>query len=724
MNRSSAALIFLIALLVSITASANSKIIPQAGHAPGGNNTMWTTDLTLKNNDSSATTVTLEMRTDDGGVFSRTVSLAANQSVLLQDAVNPFYFSGAGRSSWLGQLEVSSSNNISASADIHTTTAAGGTYGSSFASFDANVLSTHGYVAGLLSSARSRSNIAFANGNDTKISIDYVVRRPDGTVAATKRIEVEKRRTLQIPLANDIVTTDDQPLMLEWSASAPAYVVASIVDNASGDPTAIPSVTNGTTTLSFPIIGKTPGQLGSFWTTSVAVTSVGDSPGSITLVYQSNEGTLFTKSVSLAPHSSFRTADVNGFVGAPDGSGTLRIESTTRVVGAVRVFNTQANGATFGSAVLPQEPSVRASSIRISGVRRDADFRLNVAIANDENSGVDGTIRLFDHRAREVEAQTFHVDAHRSLQLAMNKSSDVVAGGDVLVTTKEGALVTVLASTVDNRTGDTLLTEVDQENERQTELDIRVSPFILSVNSPASFTLLSGNQTVSSVAWRFGDGGTATGPNVTHTWTSPGEYEVAADVTLTNGTVLHEREDVVVLTNGSSNSGVDFDWTPSAPSVNQTITFHVITDTTLGGSYVWTFPGGIKKSGSVVTHSFPTAGLYEVEVELERQGSVTRRTDHTVRVGSTGGDAGASIVNFTWSPIGARVGELVTFTATFDNNPAVGAVVKWRFPNDARPEGTTVKYTFNAPATYTIRVELEQPGRPSIQREKPVVISP
>jgi PKD repeat protein len=81
-------------------------------------------------------------------------------------------------------------------------------------------------------------------------------------------------------------------------------------------------------------------------------------------------------------------------------------------------------------------------------------------------------------------------------------------------------------------------------------------------------------------------------------------------------------------------------------------------------------------------------------------------------------------VNFSWSPIGARVGDVVTFTATVDKAPLTGSVLKWRFPNDSRPQGTTAKYTFTAPGSYTIRVELEQPGRTTLQREKPVVISP
>jgi hypothetical protein len=51
-------------------------------------------------------------------------------------------------------------------------------------------------------------------------------------------------------------------------------------------------------------------------------------------------------------------------------------------------------------------------------------------------------------------------------------------------------------------------------------------------------------------------------------------------------------------------------------------------------------------------------------------------------------------------------------------------VVKWRFPNDSRPEGMTMSYTFPAAGVFKVRVEIEQPGQPSIEREKNITIAP
>jgi PKD repeat protein len=66
----------------------------------------------------------------------------------------------------------------------------------------------------------------------------------------------------------------------------------------------------------------------------------------------------------------------------------------------------------------------------------------------------------------------------------------------------------------------------------------------------------------------------------------------------------------------------------------------------------------------------------------------------------------------------------VAFTASFDRQPPAGSIVKWRFPDNSRPEGTSATYTFAKAGTYTVRVQIEQPGQPSIEREKDVTVAP
>jgi hypothetical protein len=712
----------------TITISASTRIIPVAGHLPGANGTVWTTDVSLTNKSGSAAMVDLVFHPEDGIARTRSLTLGASESMLLDDAVAPSKFAGANPSSWLGQLEVRSTSEVWASAHIFTQQPSGGTFGSTYDAIDPTVLSTSGSIAGLVHSSKYRSNVAFTNPNDQVILIDYTLRREDGSIAATRHLGLPPHSTRQLSIGDDVAASpDDQRLALSWSANGRGYAVGSIIDNKSGDPTSAPSVSRDATSLFFPVVGKTTGINETFWSTSLAVASSSDSAGSVTLAYlDSGTGQTFTKTAAIAPRGTLKMDDVNAFLSAPDGTGSLRIMSTTALVGAVRVFNTQADGSTFGSAIPPQDDVVRATNVKIDGVRRDDDYRLNVAIANDDSKAADGRVRLFDDHGGEVENEPFHVEHGKSIQVAMSRGEHNVHAGRVEVEIENGVPVTVVASNIDNRTGDTLHHESEQENERQNELEIEANPKTAAVGALFTFSLGHASSNVTGAIWNFGDGKTATGTTTTHTYSSEGEFEVLVQVTLAGGAVIRDCEDVHVTGSGTGNPGtIDFTYAASAPAAGQEVVF-TASGATGGGTFQWKFPGDVRKSGNVVTFTFAAAGSYEVELELEHGAATTLHVTHIVTVGggSTGGGPNVSSIDFSWSPQAPKPGLTVSFTATFDKQPPAGSVVKWRFANNSRPEGTTASYTFETAGTYEVRVEIEQPGRPSIEREKNVTVTP
>jgi len=715
--------------LTATTATfASTRIIPVAGHLPGANGTAWTTDVSLTNRTASVVTIDLIFRPEDGVARTRSLTLGANESTLLEDAVGPTRFSGTNPSAWLGQLEVRSSGDVVASAHIFTQAASGGTFGSSYNGLDPAVLSTSGSIAGLIHSGRYRSNVAFTNPSDQVASFDYTLRREDGSITAARHLDLPPHSTRQRSIGDDVSTSqDDSRLALSWSANGPGYAVGTIIDNKSGDPTSAPTFSHGVTSLFLPIVGRTPGSNATFWSTSFAAASTSDSAGSVTLVYvDSGSGQTYLKTAAMAARGTVKTDELNAFVGAPLGTGSLKITSTTGLVGAVRIFNTQDDGSTFGSAVLPQNDVVRATNVRIDGVRRDDDYRLNVAVANDDSTAAQGRVRLFDDHGREVENEPFHVEHGKSIQVSMSRGEDNVRAGRVEVETENGIPITAVASTIDNRTGDTIHHESEQENERQNELEIEISPRTSAVGAPFTFSLRNEGSNIASVSWNFGDGTTGTGKTTTHTYASAGEFDVAVLVTLAGGAIVRDQEDVHVTGSNTDNTGViDFTWRPSAPAAGQEVSF-TASGAAAGGTFQWEFPGNIRKTGNVVTFTFAAAGSYEVELELEHGASTTLHARHNVTVGGgpTGGGSNVSSIDFSWTPPAPKAGQTVSFTATFGGQPPAGSVVKWRFPNNSRPEGTTVSYTFATAGSYEVRVEIEQPGRPSIESEKNVTVAP
>jgi PKD repeat protein len=175
---------------------------------------------------------------------------------------------------------------------------------------------------------------------------------------------------------------------------------------------------------------------------------------------------------------------------------------------------------------------------------------------------------------------------------------------------------------------------------------------------------------------------------------------------------------------GPGPASIDFTYAPSAPAAGQEVVFTAL-GATSGGTFNWKFPGAVSKSGTVVTFTFAAAGSYEVELELEHEGSTTLHVTQVVSVGGTSPGPGQNVtsIDFDWSPQAPKAGQTVSFAASFDHQPPAGSVIKWRFPDNSRPEGTNATFTFATAGTYTVRVQIEQPGQASIEREKNVTVA-
>ena len=694
-------------IALASSALAATRLIPVAGHVPGANGTAWTTDVSLRNDSTSAMHVELVFHAGTGLARTRTITLGAGASVLLDDAVAPSKFPGDNPASWLGQLEIRAPGAIAASAHIFTQGKNGGTFGSTYEGIDPAVLSTSGAIAGLVSSASFRSNVAFTNPANESIALSYTLRRADGSVAANRTLELPPHATRQVSLGDDVAAGGER-LSLFWSATGRAYAVGSIIDNRSGDPTSAPSVSRDATSLFFPVVGRTGGGNSTFWSTSASIAGVSGVEASVTFAYtDAASGRTFTRTAVLPGLGSVSTEDVNEFVGAPAGTGLLRVSSTAPLAAVVRVFNTLEDGSTFGSSILPQNDVVHATAVSIGGVRRDDAYRLNVALANDDARAAEGRIRLFDERGVEIESRPFVAPAGKSLQVAL-PGDIAVRAGELLVETQNGVAVTAVASNVDNVTGDTMLRESEQESERQNELEIAMSTRTAAIGVPVTFSLKRASANVESVRWNFGDGTSAAGASVTHAYIAAGEFDVTVEVTLTGGAIVRDREDLRISgsTANPQPSTIDFTWSPANPAPGEQVVF-TTTGATGGGFFKWKFPGDIRPVGSTVTFTFANAGAFEVEVEIEH-GATRAEVKRIVTVGGSpnggGNNPGVGPIDFTWSPASPQAGQPVTFTATGNTG---GGAFKWKFPGNVRTFGNTATFTFASNGSFEVEVEVE-----------------
>lgn len=203
--------------------------------------------------------------------------------------------------------------------------------------------------------------------------------------------------------------------------------------------------------------------------------------------------------------------------------------------------------------------------------------------------------------------------------------------------------------------------------------------------------------TISSYAWTFGDGTSATGPSPSNSYAAAGTYHVTLRVTDNDGGVGTVAKDVSVIapdvspvasfTSNATNLSVAFDGSGSHDS-----------DGTIA-SYAWTFGDGQTSTSKMPTHVYGAGGAYAVTLKVtdDRGGSDSASTSITV--------APAPPANVP--PTAAFTGTPTDETAALDASASTdtdGSISKysWAFGDGATATGKTTTHTYATPNTYAV----------------------
>ncbi|PYQ13417.1 MAG: hypothetical protein DMF80_15650 [Acidobacteria bacterium] len=174
--------------------------------------------------------------------------------------------------------------------------------------------------------------------------------------------------------------------------------------------------------------------------------------------------------------------------------------------------------------------------------------------------------------------------------------------------------------------------------------------------------------TIAGYAWTFGDGTTAAGVNIGHSYAAGGNFTVALTVTDNlgaTGTTSHVVTSVntpPVASFMSTCGGLTCSFNASASSDSDgTVT-----------AYGWAFGDGTTGSGATATHAYGTAGAYTVTLTVTDNGGATAAQSRAVTVTEAHiGDLDGSVSSQggTWTPT-------VTITVHDSSHvPAAGATV-------------------------------------------------
>lgn len=242
------------------------------------------------------------------------------------------------------------------------------------------------------------------------------------------------------------------------------------------------------------------------------------------------------------------------------------------------------------------------------------------------------------------------------------------------------------------------------------------SPTPVQLNVPTTFdasasTPGTGASAITSYQWLFGDGTTASGQVVTHTYTTIGTFN--GSLTVTNDRGVSATAPLAVTLGGDTSDAFSGDWiiSPLSPVANQAILFNADAVKSTPGhqivQYNWNF-GDLSTNqpttGFLVTHTFATAGTYNVVLSvLDDLGRKKVFPAKAITVGS-----GNPVATFTSS-----VSNAGTHTMVFDatGSAAVGTATivsyQWSFGDGASSgtlSGTTTSHSYTAAGSFTVRL--------------------
>lgn len=246
--------------------ASNELFVPVVGSVPGLNNTMWKTDLTLYNNQSTPATMYLqyfpEGSTSSTAQLAATSSLSAGATRLNSDIATALFNSSI---NGIGALRILTSGSIFANARVYNDQSAigRGTFGQNVPGLTRAQAVSQGILVGTINttsanatgSTNARTNVGLFNPSDNPTSVSLELRNNGGASVSTNIITLGPWQHMQMPLSGTagaafpFVSGDVGASAVSFLAGSPIFAYASVVDNVSGDGSFIlPSVNSAPST--------------------------------------------------------------------------------------------------------------------------------------------------------------------------------------------------------------------------------------------------------------------------------------------------------------------------------------------------------------------------------------------------------------------------------------------------------------------------------------------
>ncbi|HVM46148.1 MAG TPA: PKD domain-containing protein [Candidatus Thermoplasmatota archaeon] len=288
--------------------------------------------------------------------------------------------------------------------------------------------------------------------------------------------------------------------------------------------------------------------------------------------------------------------------------------------------------------------------------------------------------------------------------------------------TKAGS-VTVTLTTADELGGRSSISKVVLVRNAPPLASFTFSPGQPLTLDPVQFIDNSSDRDGRVVAWNwsFGDGRYGAGSAPVHVYARPGAYIVSLTVTDDMGDVDTVSTTLIV---GNRPPFAEFTWSPPSPGAGEPVLFtsqsHDPDGTVLTSR--WRFAGRSEAIGGVASHTFPSAGTYDVTLTVTDDTLGTSSVTRTVTIANSAPRAGMIV-----SPNPTYRGVEVVFSDTssdVDGDAIVNST--WSLGDGNIAYGPVVRHTYASIAAHdvTLTVRDENGHTSSITRTVRVLNRP
>jgi len=204
--------------------------------------------------------------------------------------------------------------------------------------------------------------------------------------------------------------------------------------------------------------------------------------------------------------------------------------------------------------------------------------------------------------------------------------------------------------------------------------------------------------------WDFGDGGTATGRTVTHTYNTKGTFDIVLTITDDDGRQNHETKSIDV--DETPLPEPEFTFSPTTGYWPLLVYFTATKALGPDGTevtYNWNFGDGGAGSGRKTSHTFATKGTFNIVLTITdnvgRSDSVTKQ----ITVENTP----LPEPDFTFSPTTGYPPLPVNFTATKAEGPdGTEVIYVWGFGDGGTGAGRKTSHTFQTHGKYNVSLTI------------------